>query len=970
MSPPLPLPSKAAIRALRSIVLGTSCAIGVIVEDRRRRISTLKAVVANKQKLKSARQYRPGGRQKLDQLPGLPDDAAPAGPNLQRHEREGEGRGKHGNAETAGPENAILEDVESHDPSHEDSSQQHVQASQPSPSQSSPPQPATSQQPPVLARRRIPTPLASQSMGDSMISKTIKPSQPSASSVAQRCQNALILSIENLLASTDENRLDQAILLLVLNSPSVCSSSQRDRWIELSARVSQECQASGRWEDASRILSTIIELTPLNETQYFAYNPLPIIEFHLRQPNIDTPRSTESIIAAAKLYLAKLHEQHGARGIHMEDVGWLLVRETLSLKRFAVALHVYWRMLGWVENQERCTSLAIRTFSQHRDHKAVFKIFLLHYSRVEPASEYFDETMDHVIASVEAMKGLQASSILEAIAQMKCPNGRLRSRWIMQVLRAYWTRRENIYKTEEMFEKIVSLGLLEKINHPEGVYRTFVEIAAKAGETEMAYAYADKVVHDYPEMRDDIALKLALLKAKAGDWDGVLATFRRVRPSELAGPASYRSAFVLVLKVFAESHSAAETQDFAMLFVRELGVGFHLHMVTLVAKRYGQARDMKGFIVWLDLCSQEGFAINAGFCNSVLYNCWAKWKISFPELRMVHAKFKALNPDCFDAVTQRIMSQAAQRTGRGHMNVRPGKMITVDKMAYSGRSTNKWDIFEAMNQELMDGRATSAVNIYKSALDYGMPFSSHCLRLAVLAALQAKAFGFGPALTMIQDAHAQGHDVGPAVSTFIRRQVAEFQGSPEDVVIHMRNLISRFESSQIAIAPAVLTHMATICVKVGEYEKAISLCQLARHRSGSSELCFSSQSFRALATAYSNLLDVGGMNALIDSMCESEYSADKEPLLHLQSIRRQVEKIHPSDAKTALLDVIERGIRHLTHTRTKIRIQGNVISQETLQIYGDALTDLEAKKAAGQIPSCTVPYGTERGYLGFFNAPP
>src|SRR5262245_43240543 len=57
MSPPLPVPSKAAIRALRGLALGTSCAIGVIVEDRSRRITTLRTAINNKEKIKAARQY-------------------------------------------------------------------------------------------------------------------------------------------------------------------------------------------------------------------------------------------------------------------------------------------------------------------------------------------------------------------------------------------------------------------------------------------------------------------------------------------------------------------------------------------------------------------------------------------------------------------------------------------------------------------------------------------------------------------------------------------------------------------------------------------------------------------------------------------------------------------------------------------------------------------------------------------------
>ncbi|TGJ78654.1 hypothetical protein E0Z10_g10113 [Xylaria hypoxylon] len=914
MSPPLPLPSKAAIRALRSIALGTSCAIGVIVDDRRRRISTLKTAVSNKQKLKSSRHYH---HVSLEQLSWPLDAAAVGGPNLQWLERDGNELRNHLHVEMTDPETEILEDIECQDPFQDESSSKYVQIPQSPLLQSSEPEPTTSQYPPFLATHRTRTPLASQSMNNSSVSGAIKYPQPSSSAVLQQYHNTLILSIENFLASTDENRLDRAVSLFMSNSSAIRSSPLLDRWLELSVRLSQECQASGRWEDASRILTTIIGFGPLNEAQYFAYNPLPIIEFHLRRPDSSTPCSTESITSAAKVFLAKLEEKHEARGVHMEDAGKLLVLETLALQRFTLALHVYWRMLGWAQNPECFVRWAIGTFFQHGDHKTVVKIFLLHYSRLGPSSEDFNKNMDYVLGSVEAMRGLNAKRDSRGLSSNEI-SGKGKASVTMDY-------------------EAVACPLGSSSRYIENK----IEIAVKVDDQEMAHLYANKVIRDYPEMKDDIALKLAVLKAKAGDWDSVLATFKQVKPNELAEPTAYDDDFIFILGIFAQSHSAAETQDFAMLFVRDMGKGFHPYMVTLIAKKHGEARDMKGFMAWLVLCSREGFALDAGFCNSVLYNCWAKWKVSYPELRMIHEKFMALNPRCSDAVTHRIMSQAAHRVGNGYNKVRPGKTITVNKLAFLGRTTNKRDIFEAMNHELTNDRPAAAFSIYKRAISHGMPFCSHCHRLAVLAALRGTDLGSGSALSMIQDAHAQGHEVGHAVSIFIRHQIDAFHGNPEDVIMHMRNLISRFESSQIIIDTAVLTHMATVCVKINQHEKAIALCHLARDRSGSPHLCFSLQSFKALASAYSQLLDIEGMSSLIDHLSESEFSTDKELLLHLKSIRRLVKKIDPTDAKAALLQVIERGVQQLAQSRAEARTQGKQISQETLRIVGDALADLQ-----------------------------
>ena len=57
----LPVPSEAALRALRNLALGTSCTVaftaGLLTEDRRRRIHVAREVHANAKKLRSSRKY-------------------------------------------------------------------------------------------------------------------------------------------------------------------------------------------------------------------------------------------------------------------------------------------------------------------------------------------------------------------------------------------------------------------------------------------------------------------------------------------------------------------------------------------------------------------------------------------------------------------------------------------------------------------------------------------------------------------------------------------------------------------------------------------------------------------------------------------------------------------------------------------------------------------------------------------------
>ncbi|KAI1176633.1 hypothetical protein F4777DRAFT_545357 [Nemania sp. FL0916] len=959
MSVPLRLPSKAVARTVRGIALGTglgtTCAIGVIIEERRRRISTLQTIVANKQKLKSSRQYN---QSSIEQIGWQPGDDAILGCLLPWYEKESQERGEFAGVGIATVYTASgtaasgrisrTQDL-SWEATHPKSDEIPIRSiSQPSPSESI----LSRGGGPIAIDRRIPLipPISPIQLNHSRpMIRDVGTGQTRPDAATQPSHNDPVLSITNLLANIDREKLDLAVSIFLTNSSAIHSGPQIDEWLQISARMISECRARDRWEDAGRILDAVLKSGPLREAHYFVLDPVPIIEYYLRQSD-DAPSPMKSINAAARIFLAQLtNREHGA-GSHMVRLGKILMSKLLSSHRSNATRSIYWRIMGWAENPVETVTWAIDTYFQHKDYKNLVRVFLVHHSYLA-SSEHFMQAMDYVSEAVEATKASHASSILETFARMECPeNTKLRARWVMLVLRVYWNSHKDLSKTIEMFDSAVSLGLLEKVNRPEAVYRAMVEIVVKADDAKLASTYAERVMRDYPGTKYDISLKLVPLKAQAGEWDDVFRTFKQAHPSKLAKPASYNDAFIPALMVFAESHSASETREFAMRFIRETELEFHPHLVTIVAKKYGEARDMEGFVEWLQLCSEHGFALDTGFSNSVLHNCSAAWKDSFIESKMLYTKLQALNPKGSDNVTQRILSQAAHRECKAFNRFRP-KGITVSKLAYSGRSREARDIYEAMNQELMSGRPKSAVIIYKKALNYGMPFNTHCLRLAVLASLRGDG-GSSSALAMIQSAHARGHEVGHAISIFIRHHMETFFGSPEDLMIRMQNMINRFESLGMPIHPDVLIHMGTVCTKIGQHQKAIVLCSLARDKNGALDPYFSRDSLKTLTTAYSQLLDTESLGSLLRSMHASEFSADKAVLLHLKSLRRRVRKMDTGGATAAwqaMLATLDGGIHSMTQARAEARQQSNVISEEALRLVGDAAAEQQHKD--GQMQS-------------------
>ncbi|KAK1720825.1 hypothetical protein BDP67DRAFT_379223, partial [Colletotrichum lupini] len=68
MSAPAPVPSKAAIHALRGLLFGTSCSLVLLAEERRQRIKIARSAVENGRRLKSLKRYSTSGVAALEAL--------------------------------------------------------------------------------------------------------------------------------------------------------------------------------------------------------------------------------------------------------------------------------------------------------------------------------------------------------------------------------------------------------------------------------------------------------------------------------------------------------------------------------------------------------------------------------------------------------------------------------------------------------------------------------------------------------------------------------------------------------------------------------------------------------------------------------------------------------------------------------------------------------------------------------------
>ncbi|KAK8105871.1 uncharacterized protein PG998_003658 [Apiospora kogelbergensis] len=956
MSPPLPVPSKAAIHALRGLALGTSCAIGLIVDDRRRRICTLRTAIDNKKKIKSSRLYH--GTAEAVALP-VEDPVSLHGDDLHWHCRPGQS--------SSLEERGLDPDALSEGTPSGQSAPQPPSGSEAAKPQRTPPTRSNTQQGPRRdeGSTRFPVdPLRELSL---MRTFPDVPSQrdsggwvlrpvPQREKLPKADPTLVINDILDALEK-DDNSLDGIIDDFLQGVKGKRLFAQLgNRWCDLSIALCKHCQEKGRWDGAQKVLAASIQSGQLGMVQYWAHNPVAVIESAL--PSADLARdpreratALESLRLSIQLFTPHFNEKFSMLSPELVPLGKTMVYRVLAFNQPQYIRPIYGRVLPQLLDATRFTAIVITALSEYRDHKSVLQLFRNNFSKCRPDQQCFNDIVEMVVKSVEAMGGARAKSVLDALASLcRTTVHPLRAAWVLRILQAHWSRHNDLKKTQALFDQMLSEGLLDRTRCAQYAYKAMAELSVMAGDISAARYYRNEVIMMAPGMVEDVGLRgyFTLVKAQAGDWEGVLSDFTKMMPHRETQKQDYEHSFIRVLKVFLQDRPVAEVEQFVQYYIQEMHMQIHPFMVSLVANSYGESHDAPGLIRWLQFCSSSGFALSPSLVNGVLRNCRLRWRLPFRQLRGLFLELRKLHGPCVDGVTQNIMHNAAlmdgKYTGRlARQRVR-SLWLSLNRKPYFARCANKRQVFAAMQEELQSGRPSMAVYIYKRALQYGMAWCRHCFRIAVIASLKQKTNKFSKAMQLIAKTSAKGHDVSTAVGLYLKAQLDDFRGTFEEIMDRLKTMIIQFESAGVLIEPSVLTHAAIIAAKSGRDAHAVTLCKAAMQKRGTKNPCFTSQSMRALLMAYHHLLDVDGLRWVVESLPSSPCSRDIRALLLLKETRRHLRKWEDSDRISLIRDVIEAGIDGIKKRRELQAQEVAEIQRQCLSIMGDAVANLEASK--------------------------
>ena len=961
MSSPLPVPSKVAVTALRGLIVGTSCSLALITEDRRRRINNAHSAVQNAQRIKSARGYRTGGGDLAVALeeevllePSFvpwtspqPVENCNRGDNWARRSQqalEREKRLKGGDSITEVPERIYSGDTPVVSYNNDNAKDRtNIAASEP----------------------------VSDAVSDSFVvvhkpSLRIQPSNfPPANwkrkqeKAKQEAKNAFafptpeeILVLAKDCETTRDLRRLESTLLLVYEALAVEKRRQDPNTPlhQAAAALSRTCQRAGRFVDAGKLLRLVIGRGPIGEEDYFAFEPLGLIEGLL--PKRDSIPAAETanpdkLRLATELYLPTFGERPKVADLRPFEIGKRLLESWFSLGNLEHIDRLYWRCLVYNQDDYSFTAWFLAQLHEKAAHRKVIKYFSLCYAKMTPSQESIHTVGDIVVESVATAHNFKAGQVLTTLLNLCSNTCKLKTAWAIKLLSSHWQRYHDLDKTEQLFRTLLGSGLKGTVYHPDGLYRIMTEISFQADQPRIAESYFDQAVKEKPELASDVRL-LGLVgrhKAKLGDWGGVQRSFEPMDISSKQASKAAGEVFVPVLKIYAQSHTISETELFLRFYVDKLKVPITPYTVTLVAYHYGAVRDIRSLVQWLKYCADSGFKVDAAFSNAILTTCRRRWKFSFRDLRTMFLKLRSLSPDFADKFTERAMVQAAlSDPNRGAKSV-AGRFLSLDidvgKLLGGGKCPAPRDVVQTMKQLLTFGRAGQALGVYTRATHQGMPFNSHALHLAVQASLKLHGDDDKHAFSLVRRAQQEGEDVSSAVVPILATQISQISATParKDRAGALRRVIGQFEEKQIKISDVSLNMAAISCLRAGLYVDAVEFGLAAAKAAGDAGPCYNMYNFSVLVSAYAGLGDCKSLERAIGRGQSSDYWTDKYCLRALKRSRnnarwqnggRQAGLTRPPQ------DIISTAIKDAVGDRKNLSRERYLLQEEMLGIMKQA----------------------------------
>ncbi|KAK0672232.1 hypothetical protein QBC41DRAFT_243794 [Cercophora samala] len=1028
MPPNLPVPSKAALTALQGLVVGTTCTIAIIAEDRRRRINSALRIVENGERIKSCRQYRPGGGSKLRVLKegAVQVDEEPI--VLLPAEEKGCGRG----CEEKQERRDIGGEVEAARAGSRTSTEPSVEPPELDPftelkaatwkterekvvkrGKGSGAIPEWYKEHQASARSRsfgdgstiqrggaavtgasvldVPTnaKLANQELvaatTPSVLQTTTEQNANPTASLAwlntvqslQFPSTMKILSlIQEACLSKNPTQLSHVVQYVLENSESAILG--QPGWLSGTALLCRTCHEVGMPEEAANVLARVLRSGKINEADYYAFNPSPLIrsllahaETPLLPSNNHQPARLRILDLAAVIYRPKIADRAPVVDPDLHETGRRLLEARFARHHLINGREIYRRCHSYAirmgDTTPEFTHWYLTKLAEQHSYKMAIHIFRFNYANCTPDGVSLYDIARLAVDCVEKAHNHRADDVLHTLRRLyRGIEFKMPSELATRLLVAFWRRSRDYGATQRLFDDVFGGeeggeeeggGIGREVLYPDAVYRVMVEISLEAGEEALAEWYFQKSAADGHVVFEDVRMLGVFARhyAGVGDWGAVRAIFERMRASEdPEGRKNYSQVFVPVLKAYAEGHSVEETDGFLKGYVEGLGVPLNNYIFSVMGRKYAQLREVDRIVEWLEYCSGLGFEVDAAFSNVILTVLRREWKMPFRDLRTLYRKLRLLSPKFADRYTETVMVRAALGDGSGGRAAR-GRLLSLrverNILPHKGKCADAREVALVMKEHLIYGNPRVALRIYKVSRHEGMDVSPGTLRLAVQAQLQAEPDNYQDAYELVRDAQDHGLETEGLINYIVGWKIRSLftdmkrerkAWHPSRMLLVIQDNLKGMEKLGITPTDTALHQAARICLTMRFYSGAIVYAAHAAQAKGESP-CYNLANFGIILSAATRLLDVAKLKLAIGRALSSSYKEDTACLNMLKMAFAYVKRFQPNPESTMAMsrreqayEVLEQAIQAIVEARKTLRMDAARLGTDALRVMRES----------------------------------
>jgi tetratricopeptide (TPR) repeat protein len=974
MSAPVPVRSKVAVTAIRGLIVGTTCSLALITEDRRRRISNAQHAIQNGDRIRSAKNYRAGG---AELAIALEEDAVLFDP-IQVKWTEAQLRGLGRTRERHDVEEHLLrqplakdfetQQAESVEPrktedveiKQEQETRQHTAFAR-----ARRKRPISMIQPKTIVDPGIDMTVAKELLKD--VSKAPEPSTTTTtSSLAFPEIDGITTLVEECARTRDLHQLDHAVMVV---SQALTLKAGRgglaETLLNTCALLVRTCQEMGKFNAAADILRAVVQCGQLKESDYYDFRPLELLDglilSELSGNGSDGRVDARRLGLAAEIYLARFRDEPIVRTEQGFTVGKRLLELSFTAKKmdnFGQIEQLYWRCLLHRQNDFEFTQWFITQLHGKGEFKAAVRYFLLAYSKMAPSQASIVETGDVVVASVTAAKSTKAGKVLQKLAKLCSPSSQLKSVWVAELLQCDWERGQSFDKTVDLFSSIRDSSLQNVVPLAD-VYRVMMEISLKAGRQQMLDSYVQVAIETFPEFAFDARVIgiLALAKAQLGDWRGVEQDFLSLQ-TQVTNKDDIGPAFLPVLEVYAQSHTIHETESFLRHYVDHVGVPICTQIAAFMAKQYAAVRDSESLTSWLGDCARAGVPVDAAFSNAVLAAC-RTYKMPFKELRSLFQKIKSSGGGFTDGSTERIMLEAAlvqskRQREPAAFRIKSAKVKTHKAQCLQGKCYSEQDVLLSMKERLAVPRPLQALKIYRRALDNGLDLPDEAHRLAVKATLAQGGGNTDAAYAILATAQSRGRDVSTWAMPILTEQLSHIHPDmyKEEIRVAIQKILDALVQNRIRITEAMLNQTAYACLQAKYARLAIKYATMAAETYGkplngprgkSPELCYNMYNFSVLVQAFAHIEDVEMLRYTIDQAKTRLYWTESLCRKALKLARQALNYKHSTPIVEEAKEIIAQALEETKAKRQDLAEERTELKSTLFDILQKAATEANSR---------------------------